>query len=418
MDSEAIRKKRQEDIEAKRKKLEELRKSASSRNQENVAVTPTAPTPPPVPQKAPEPQPTRTEDEVTQELVNSLLTERVKPNVVEGADDPVEPREVSLRKKLGAFTTVKSFHIIDILPGPKEVYDKGTQMEDGDLLFSKGSEETFDPEPDQTAVTEENEGGFTATPVKNLSSPTSNRLLTSSKKTPTPNRAADDDIDVQFAEKATIKLSEEERSKITAASGFQSFLRTTSLYVERALALAEVHDVIRDFSTDEKGTAGDLDEHSAFIAPAAGTAGASHAATTYEDGHVVGRPVMGMQWSHIVPELFLAAYGTKQAPASTGGKGGAAAAPSRATGAEEEAPGLVCVWSRDLHGRPEYRFTASSPVLAAVFHSQEQHLVLGGCYSGQILLWDMKLNKALPVQRSSMSGKWYLVVRVRSLRVC
>ena len=32
-------------------------------------------------------------------------------------------------------------------------------------------------------------------------------------------------------------------------------------------------------------------------------------------------------------------------------------------------------------------------------------MVLGGCYSGQILLWDMKGNKTLPVQRSSMSGK-------------
>jgi dynein intermediate chain len=418
MDSEAIRKKRQEDIEAKRRKLDELRRSASSRNQESVAVTPTAPTPPPAPQKAPEQQPTRTEDEVTQELVNSLLTERTKPKVVEAADDSlVEPREVTLRKKLEAFTTVKSFHIIDILPGPKEMYDKGTQMEDEDLLFLKGSEEAFDAEPDQNAVTDEYEGDFTATPAKGPSSPTSSRLLTSSKKTPKPSRTTDEDIDVQFAEKATIKLSEEERSKITAATGFQSFLRTTSLYVERALALAEVHDVIRDFSTDEKGTAGDLDEHSAFIAPAAGTAGAPHAAITYEDGHVVGRPVMGLQWSHIVPELFLAAYGTKPVPATIAGKGSGAAASGRAAGAEEEAPGLLCVWSRDLHGRPEYRFTASSPVLAAVFHSQEQHLVLGGCYSGQILLWDMKLNKALPVQRSSMSGN-VSAVRVRSLRIC
>jgi dynein intermediate chain len=117
---------------------------------------------------------------------------------------------------------------------------------------------------------------------------------------------------------------------------------------------------------------------------------------------------MDLQWSHLVPELFLAAYGAKAAQTSSGTSGAHKAGGSsggRAGTSEEDTPGMVCVWSKDLHSRPEYRFCASSPVLAAVFHSHEQSLVLGGCYSGQILLWDMKLNKALPVQRSSMSGK-------------
>ena len=70
---------------------------------------------------------------------------------------------------------------------------------------------------------------------------------------------------------------------------------------------------------------------------------------------------------------------------------------------EDTSLGLVCIWSKDLHRRPEFKFVASSPVLTALFHPSEEQLVLGGCYSGQILLWDMK-SKSLPVQRSSMSG--------------
>jgi WD40 repeat protein len=38
------------------------------------------------------------------------------------------------------------------------------------------------------------------------------------------------------------------------------------------------------------------------------------------------------------------------------------------------------------------------------FHPQDPHLLFGGCYNGQILLWDMRM-KSLPVQRSSMSGR-------------
>lgn len=181
--------------------------------------------------------------------------------------------------------------------------------------------------------------------------------------------------------------------------------------------------MIRDFSVDEQGTSGDLDAHAAFLLPAVSLPGhAAVVSSVYEEEGVAGRPVMDLRWSPLVPELFLAAYGARTVPVvangglhktasfRTNGTAPATNTPNTTgTSTEDEAPGVVCVWSRDLHRRPEYRFTASSPVLAAVFHSHEQHLVLGGCYSGQILLWDMKLNKALPVQRSSMSGKKMLV---------
>lgn len=408
MDSEALRKKRQEDIEAKRRRLEEMRKSrqdvASAAPAHSTRST-SAPAPAPA---APEPEPIKSEVDAkleTEALVNALLAEPVKQEAVSSgsASSSTNSREEALKEKIAKFSTVKSFNVVDILPCKKEMYEKGTQMEEEDLLFLKGlGEQVHDLAGETGPIGQADAGDQTpdATPVKGMPSPSPAKLFFSPAKQ--QQNIPDLEAELAFLQRARTQLSEQERAKITSGAGFQRFLRTASLYVERALELAGEHDVIRDFSVDDKGAGGDLDEHCAF---AVGTAGSSSGATsTFEEEHLVGRPVMDLQWSHLVPELFLAAYGAKTATATSGQS--KASASSRSAGTvEEEAPGIVCVWSRDLHSRPEYRFTASSPVLAAVFHSQEQHLVLGGCYSGQILLWDMKTNKALPVQRSSMAGK-------------
>lgn len=408
MDSEAIRKKRQDDIEAKRRRLEEMRKS----RQESAAAPPAVVQPTP----APAPPPAKTEADVkqeTEELVKSLLTVPVKAEApVVAPEDPSLSREKLLQEKLRSFSTVKSFNVIDILPSSSVKYEKACQTEEEDTLFLKpvAQETEVSTAYDQEASSDDELPS--ATPLKTMKSPSPSKGLFSNSKHQQMSTAclsADMEIEAAFVEKAKLKLPEEDRAKITAGSAFQNFLRTTSLYVERALALTEEHDVIRDFSVDEKGTAGDLDEHAAFILPAQG-ASSSGVSSTFEGEHLAGRPVMDLQWSHLVPELFLAAYGAKAATQASSTSGAhktssSSSAGGRAGTSEEDTPGMVCVWSKDLHSRPEYRFSASSPVLAAVFHSHEQSLVLGGCYSGQILLWDMKLNKALPVQRSSMSGK-------------
>ena len=42
--------------------------------------------------------------------------------------------------------------------------------------------------------------------------------------------------------------------------------------------------------------------------------------------------------------------------------------------------------------RPEFKFYSSSPVLCARFHTQDPHLVVGGCYSGKLeLIHKLKL---------------------------
>lgn len=57
-----------------------------------------------------------------------------------------------------------------------------------------------------------------------------------------------------------------------------------------------------------------------------------------------------------------------------------------------------------LHSRPEYIFHATSDVLTARFSPFHPSLILGGSYSGQVLLWDTRSKSPLPVQKTPLTG--------------
>jgi len=61
------------------------------------------------------------------------------------------------------------------------------------------------------------------------------------------------------------------------------------------------------------------------------------------------------------------------------------------------------LWSTALQSRPEYVFSCQSAVTAAQFCQFTPHLVVGGTYSGQIVLWDTR-EKSAPVQRTALSS--------------
>ena len=65
--------------------------------------------------------------------------------------------------------------------------------------------------------------------------------------------------------------------------------------------------------------------------------------------------------------------------------------------------GVVLLWSTVLPTRPEYVFTCQSQVLTAQFHPFDRHLLIGGSYCGEILLWDTR-SKAAPVHRTPLSA--------------
>ena len=63
------------------------------------------------------------------------------------------------------------------------------------------------------------------------------------------------------------------------------------------------------------------------------------------------------------------------------------------------------VWNtRFKKATPEHIFHCQSPVMTSVFARFHPNLILGGTYSGQIVLWDNRHNKRTPVQRSPLSA--------------
>jgi dynein intermediate chain len=70
---------------------------------------------------------------------------------------------------------------------------------------------------------------------------------------------------------------------------------------------------------------------------------------------------------------------------------------------DSHSDGLALIWNLTMPTRPEHIFTCGSPVTAGRFHPTEPTLVLGGCESGQLVIWDTRAGR-LPVQKSSLAS--------------
>lgn len=60
-----------------------------------------------------------------------------------------------------------------------------------------------------------------------------------------------------------------------------------------------------------------------------------------------------------------------------------------------------------MHSRPEYVFHSTSDILTAKFSPFHPNLIVGGSYSGQVLLWDTRSSRAgggAPVQKTPLTG--------------
>ncbi|KAI5817098.1 WD40-repeat-containing domain protein [Pyronema omphalodes] len=167
------------------------------------------------------------------------------------------------------------------------------------------------------------------------------------------------------------ELSDEEKAAITASDDFLDFIERSSKVVERALDME--YDVLADYglgvsAEDEDQSGRRLKEVTQF----------------YDERWSKKRMISDINWSPKFPELVLASY-TKN--------------PS----APHDPDGLVQVWNMHLHDRAEYVFHAQSDVLTARFSPFHPNLIVGGAYSGQVLLWDTRA-KSQPVLKTPLTG--------------
>ena len=194
-------------------------------------------------------------------------------------------------------------------------------------------------------------------------------------------------------------LSDNELEAIERSKFFLDFLNQSSKVIERTLAAeAGAADVTADYRNDMSSS-----QSKSRNRDGESTHGGLSALPTLSAEHITGRPVMCLQFSPHFPELFLVGYGAL---------GGALAGASvdqemqtlfeEASTASRYAPGLLCIWTTSMHSRPEFTLSAPSPVLAATFHPSHSNLVVGACYNGQIVVWDLRSGSIQPVRQTPL----------------
>uniref|UniRef100_A0A8C7VJE7 Cytoplasmic dynein 1 intermediate chain 2 n=1 Tax=Oncorhynchus mykiss TaxID=8022 RepID=A0A8C7VJE7_ONCMY len=178
------------------------------------------------------------------------------------------------------------------------------------------------------------------------------------------------------------ELTEEEKLQILHSEQFITFFDHSTRIVERALS--EHVDVFFDYSGRE------MEEKEGEI-----QAGAKLFLNRQfmDERWSKHRVVTCLDWSAQYPELLVASYNNNEE-------------------APHEPDGVALVWNMKYKkNTPEYVFHCQSAVMSAAFAKFHPNLVVGGTYSGQIVLWDNRSNKRTPVQRTPLSasaGTWFL----------
>ncbi|XP_028292636.1 dynein, cytoplasmic 1, intermediate chain 2a isoform X2 [Gouania willdenowi] len=187
--------------------------------------------------------------------------------------------------------------------------------------------------------------------------------------------AETDKQDMKEEEEAPHELTEEEKLQILHSEDFVTFFDHSTRIIERALC--EHVDLFFDYS----GRA--LEEKEGEIQAGTKLSLNKHFLDERWSKH---RVVTCLDWSPQYPELLLASYNNNE-------------------DAPHEPDGVALVWNMKYKkSTPEYVFHCQSAVMSASFAKFHPNVVVGGTYSGQIVLWDNRSNKRTPVQRTPLSA--------------
>ncbi|GJJ79041.1 dynein intermediate chain, cytosolic [Entomortierella parvispora] len=166
------------------------------------------------------------------------------------------------------------------------------------------------------------------------------------------------------------ELTDEERKAILHSTDFVEFLDHSSKILERAMS--ERYDFMKDYTLGLDDTTEAVHGNRMRLV-----------CSFHDERWSKNRSVTDVGWSTKHPELIVSSYNKNPL-------------------AVNEPDGIVCIWNIHLADRPEFVFHSQSDVLTVRFSEFHPNLVIGGTYSGQILLWDTRA-KSLPVLKTHLS---------------
>ncbi|XP_076864930.1 dynein cytoplasmic 1 intermediate chain 1a isoform X3 [Brachyhypopomus gauderio] len=171
------------------------------------------------------------------------------------------------------------------------------------------------------------------------------------------------------------ELTEEEKQQLLHSEEFVIFFERSIRVMERALA--EDENIFFDYSgRDLEEKEGDLQGGSSL----------SFSRLFYDERWSKHRVITCLDWSPQYPELLVASYNNNE-------------------DAPHEPDGVALVWNMKFKKTtPEYIYHCQSPVVSVGFARFHPNLLVGGTYSGQIVLWDNRSHRRTPVQRTPLSA--------------
>ncbi|XP_054711896.1 cytoplasmic dynein 1 intermediate chain 2-like isoform X2 [Uloborus diversus] len=298
-----------------------------------------------------------------------------KPNVVVPPPQP-KPKKVNL--------SVVNVHQTTVAPAEKVVYDRQTQTLHSAVDKEAAAVDYYVLTYDDSSISEDGESlslpsidGTThfvhPKHQKVIGLPNVNMVKPAHTTVDENNLNQIKQKDEEEKQKR-IDLSEEEKIIILRSENFQHFLDRTSRIIERAIC--EDVDIFIDYtgvkeeseSDDRSGMS--LSLNRCFV----------------DEYWSKNRAVTSFDWSHQFPELLCASYNQNDE-------------------SPHQPDGICLIWNMKFKkNTPEYIFHCQSPVTTACFAKYHPNLVIGGTYSGQIVLWDNRSCKRTPVQRSPLSA--------------
>lgn len=389
--ADAARAQRQAALEAKKKRLEELKARRQQRaNQNSISAQDAAKAKIAASSnlddyidgllKVPGSAATSTRTTATSETMMSSVSPTENGSTAVDSISKTSESATSSENKAADVSTPVQTTVVQIVKA--ETFEMGTQtaVDDFPLKADAGVEE--DPQP--PSQNDETQG-------RNLTEGTQN---------------IESILEEEISAEAKV-LSTEEVEKELSSEAFSSFLNITSKKVERVLG----SDLLANLLVDYDGGTDDKDrdyqktsDGSKFLA----------SRQMYEcPKWTSSRDVTDMDWSPLHRELMLCGYHMPSSTSSLGQPVGSSAVKVVSpddTPSDSLAPrngellsdGLALVWNLAMPNRPEHIFTCGSPVTTVRFHPTESTLIIGGCQSGQVVVWDIRAGR-MPVQKSVLT---------------
>lgn len=170
---------------------------------------------------------------------------------------------------------------------------------------------------------------------------------------------------------------EKKKDEILKSSSFLYFLENSSKIVERVLGEQDLFDCTYTYdNNDMLENTQDVDKLKLMN-------------TYYCKKYIHGRGITDVRTSNIYNELFLASYGLSECSNCI------------------EPEGYVLLWNVTMKNRPEYVFTSESSVCTALFNKFHPHLIIGGTYTGNVVLWDIRASLK-PIQQTLLTSQGHM----------